>query len=188
MKIYQSFLTGIYKVFKVLLTIVFSVMTITITIQIFGRYLFGKGWAWTDEVARYGNFILVYMGAPLVLFKNDHIFVNALDGFVPQKSIRWLNLVRMLIVTVYTGFMTFYSPVAVKMGMTSVSANTGLPMWIIYLVFPAAFALMFLYALFNTLSYLLDRPLAFEGEVKDETEALLEEMKNFENDEKEDQK
>ena len=158
MKQYEKLLSGLYKILKVLLTVTFMVMTAALTIQIFARYLFKKGWPWTDEVARYGCFLCVYIGASLALFTNDHIHVNFLEGITPKGTHRWLRFARMLIVTVYSAFMVAYGPKVIALGRTSVSPNMGIPMHLVYMIFPVSFALVFLYALFNTLCYLLGYP------------------------------
>lgn len=176
MKIYQNILSAIYKVLKVLLIIVFSAVTITVAIQIFSRYLFGKGWPWTDEVARYGNVLCVFLGASLVMYHNDHIFVNFLDGFISKRAARWVNFTRMLIVTVFSAIMTFISPKAIRMGAISVSANIGIPMKFVYAIFLVSFGLLFFYSLFNVLCYLLNYPLPYAKKTEsEEMETLLQE-------------
>jgi len=139
-------LEKINKVFsiilKVIMVLLFAWMIIAVTMQVFGRYIFNTGFPWTEETARYCMIWLVFLGAAYITINNDNIKVTAIEDLFKGVSKRIINIIQDIAALIFVSTILYYSFGAIKITMMSVSANTGLNMGIIYLVFPIAAILL----------------------------------------------
>jgi TRAP-type C4-dicarboxylate transport system permease small subunit len=69
----MNFLDGIIRKFMIIIT---GLMTLTIILQIFSRYIMKNPLPWTEELARYLMIWMVFMGASCVIKKWDNIYVD----------------------------------------------------------------------------------------------------------------
>jgi TRAP-type C4-dicarboxylate transport system permease small subunit len=139
----------VIKISKRIMIILMAVMVISMFLQVVTRYIFGTGIAWTEELARFSNVWLVFIGGSMLTFSDEHIKVTIFDGILNEKQMRVLQALRNIIFLVY-------SIIIIKVGLDSLnvvsrqtSPNMLIPMNYIYGVIPIGAVLMGIYLIFS---------------------------------------
>ena len=71
---------------------IFWLLGLTVFYQFVTRYVMNDSAAWTEEIARYLLVATVFVGAAIGVAKNNHIQVDFLYRFLPQRVGRALSL------------------------------------------------------------------------------------------------
>lgn len=66
-------------------TVIFVVMTILLTLQVISRYILGKSFTWTEELACIMFVWLIYLGVSGAVTKRKHLRIDALINVLPFK-------------------------------------------------------------------------------------------------------
>lgn len=83
------------------LILMMAVMTITIIIQVFLRYIFSFSFSWSEEVARYLMIWVAFLGGSLALKKGLHIGVELVVARLHQEVKRWVLLLSQLLIFLF---------------------------------------------------------------------------------------
>jgi TRAP-type C4-dicarboxylate transport system permease small subunit len=83
------------------LTVMMAVMTITIIIQVFLRYIFSYSLSWSEEVARYLMIWVAFLGGSLALKKGLHLGVELVVSRLHQGVKRWVLLFSQLLIFLF---------------------------------------------------------------------------------------
>jgi len=133
-----------------LLALIFACMTVVVFMQVVYRYVFNLPQAWGEDIAKLCIVWLTFLGACVVLKKEDHIFVPILlDRFSPRWQ-RVINLINNILIMVLLGMMVI---TGIKMSIISRGVLTpvfGIPMSYYHAAIPFCSGLMFLRYLFRT--------------------------------------
>lgn len=130
------------KIMKVVMIALFVWMTFALTVQVVARYVFSKGFVWTDESARYCMIWLIFIGATEIIFNGDHIKVTIIEDLLPGLGKKIIFLVQYLAGLVFSVVMAVYSFPQVKLAAKAVSSNMNINMGIVYGIFPVVTILM----------------------------------------------
>ena len=79
MQVLQKINKYISQILKVALIACFTYMTVVLSLQVFGRYLFHKGFSWTEETARYIMIWAVFLGAAYIALNLEHVKVSIIE-------------------------------------------------------------------------------------------------------------
>jgi TRAP-type C4-dicarboxylate transport system permease small subunit len=149
---------------------VFWVMTGSVFLQFFTRYVLNNSLAWTEEVAINALVVVVFLGAAMCVRLSRHIQVDVLYHYLPARAARGLailvDLVRIGFFAYAAYLMWRYVGIVAAERMVTVDLPRG-PVF--YAVF-AAFVLMALRAVQVFVGNLrrgysvLERPEAFDGQ------------------------
>lgn len=143
MQILQKINKYISQILKVALIACFTYMTVVLSLQVFGRYLFHKGFSWTEETARYIMIWAVFLGAAYIALNLEHVKVSIIEDLMKkQKHKQILELVQYIAGFIFVVIVLKYGFMQMTIAKLSKSANTGFSMMFPYLVFPVAFALL----------------------------------------------
>ena len=143
MQVLQKINKYISQILKVALIACFTYMTVVLSPQVFGRYLFHKGFSWTEETARYIMIWAVFLGAAYIALNLEHVKVSIIEDLMKkQKHKQILELVQHIAGFIFVVIVLKYGFMQMTIAKLSKSANTGLSMMFPYLVFPVAFALL----------------------------------------------
>lgn len=143
MKVLQRTNKMVSTALKIALVVCFAYMTITLSVQIFGRYFFKIGFSWTEETARYIMIWAVFLGAAYIALNLEHVKVSVLEDLLKrQRNKQILELIQHGAGLVFVVIVLKYGIMQMSIASLSKSANTGLSMVFPYLVFPVAFALL----------------------------------------------
>lgn len=136
------------SVFKVVLAAMLSVLVFTVGANVVGRFVFNSSLAWADELSRFVFIWVIFLGAALAYFRDEHISVNILEEKLPEKAAYALNLVRdLLVMTVIVVFL--WGSLGSLASFADSSAILGVPMRLVNGSFPVAAALMGLMCLYK---------------------------------------
>ena len=124
-----------------------AVMTTVVFSQVLARYLFNASLSWSEEMARFAFVWLSFMGAAILVRRDEHIRVTMLADMLPD---RYWGFARAL---EYLGVLTcLYFFVIGGLSLTSaewsqLAPATQIPMGWVYLIIPVASLLMLLWTL-----------------------------------------
>lgn len=138
----------------ILLCMVTSLMFIFVNIVL--RYLFGGGFVYAEEFARYTMVLLVYMGVSQAIKKGAMIKVDILSVAIPKLQVPLdiiSNILSLVVAVILIKYGYEFTKWQHMTGQTSIAM--GLPMWIAYAVVPAGGVLMFVRYTVSTLEILL---------------------------------
>ncbi|BCJ86764.1 TRAP transporter small permease [Effusibacillus dendaii] len=102
------------------------------------RYVFNSPTTWVNEISTMFVVWGVLLGLSLGLRDNHHISVDILYEFLPGKVRRLIDFIANLAGLVFCLFFTYNGIILVGRGIKSsqVSIETGIPIWVYYLVVP----------------------------------------------------
>lgn len=130
------------KIMKVVMIVLFVWMTFALTVQVVARYVFSKGFVWTDESARYCMIWLIFIGATEILFNGEHIKVTVVEDLTRGIGKKIVLLIQEIAGLGFSVVMAMYSFPQVKLAAKAVSSNMNINMGIVYGIFPVVTILM----------------------------------------------
>lgn len=142
------------KIFKALMVVLMSVMVVSMFLQVVTRYALGKGFAWTEELSRFANVWMVFIGAAVLSFSDEHIQVTILDEMLKGNALKALKLFKALVFIIYSSLIVKVGIDTLSVVSKQTSPNMLVPMNYIYLVIPVGAALGILYSLRHILAVL----------------------------------
>lgn len=121
---------------------VFWLLTLTVFVQFFTRYVLNDSLAWTEEVARYLLICLTFLGAAVAVRRNSHIHVEFLYRYLPRGAARPLSTAVDLIRIAFFAVCTIIAFKLVGIMHHQQMASVDWPMSWMYAVVFLGFALM----------------------------------------------
>lgn len=132
----QDFLSKIEKVYNSVLIILTIAMFVTVTYNVFMRFVINKSVGWADELSRFLFIWMSFLGAVLAYRYDEHVGLNFVVDKIKNQSIRRIIAVfRQVLVIILLGFLAWYGYLASTTVM-NVSPALSIPMSIIYLIVP----------------------------------------------------
>ena len=127
-------------------------MVITVTWQVFSRYVLNDPSSFTEELSRYLMVWLGLLGASYLFGKKGHLAITLLADNIPAK----LNVALQLIINL---LVLFFASIAMIRGgsqligrtMEQFSPALHLPMGYVYCILPVSGCLIILYVIMNML-------------------------------------
>lgn len=119
--------------------ILFVVMTITYSTQVFLRYVVGTGVKWTEELTRYADIWAIMIGFAMIAKRRNHINVSVLEESLRGKNKAWLIVVQQVISLVIFAAMFVISFRLIKLAGRQLTTNMRIPKRWVYWIFPPAF-------------------------------------------------
>jgi TRAP-type C4-dicarboxylate transport system permease small subunit len=100
----KKFLDTLFRGVEILIAFFLAVMIILVFMNVVFRYLFSKGFAWSEEIARLCFIYLVYLGSIGAMRDNQHLIIDSVLSRVPlvaqkiiyfmvQAAIIWLMVI-----------------------------------------------------------------------------------------------
>ncbi len=138
----QRFFEHLESIYNTILIVLISSMFITVTYNVFMRFVINQSVGWADELSRFLFIWTSFIGA-VIAFKNDeHVglsFVVDKIKSIPVK--RGIAIIRQLLVNMLLGFLAWFGYQASTTVM-NVSPALSIPMASIYLIVPVCGLLM----------------------------------------------
>ena len=144
MKILKNLGRRLNLVEEILVSLLLLAMIFLASLQIFMRILFDSGFVWADPLLRHLVLWAGMLGAALATKHGKHITIDVFSHFLPDRGALWLHLVLNLFAAVVCGFLTWAAFLFIKNELAFGSGRilVGIPVWVLNLIFPFAFALM----------------------------------------------
>ncbi len=126
-------LESLYNSLLILLTVS---MFLTVTYNVFMRFVINQSVGWADELSRFLFIWTAFLGA-VITFKNDeHVGLNFLVEKIESRSIRRLMAIfRFILINILLGFITWYGYQA-SLTVMNVSPALSIPMSFVYMIVP----------------------------------------------------
>jgi TRAP-type C4-dicarboxylate transport system permease small subunit len=131
-------LDGYYRVLRILLTVLMTMLIVPVTLQILSRYTgLIPRYIWTEEIARFCFIWIVMIGAMIAVRDGTHFDVDVLPkgSAKVEAGLRLFTHLAMLLVALI--FVTYGYQFA-QFGAIQHSEIAGLPMLTIYIAWPLA--------------------------------------------------
>lgn len=145
---YIEHFRSVYKILDgiriVLITIIFSFVILAGATEIFLRFMPGlKSFPWIDEILRYMNIWLVFLGASIAVKEGSHLVMEFLvHKLLPARGIAVLSRITMTITLVTLGII-FYVGLKRTLSMTHVIIQAfPITISLFYLAIPIGCAYM----------------------------------------------
>jgi TRAP-type C4-dicarboxylate transport system permease small subunit len=78
-----KFLNALFKGIEILISVMLAVMIVLLFMNVVLRYLFSKGFAWSEEIARLCFIYLVYLGSIGAMRDNRHLLIESVLVRIP---------------------------------------------------------------------------------------------------------
>jgi len=127
--------------------LLFAVMTITYSVQVFLRFVVGTGLKWTEELTRYADIWAIMIGFVMIAKRRNHINVSVLEEILRGKNKARLIVVQQVISLVIFAVMFFISFRLIELAGGQLTTNMRIPKRWVYWIYPPAFG-MFVFQTF----------------------------------------
>jgi len=94
------------KAVRYALIVMMAVMTMTIIIQVFLRYLFSFSLSWSEEVARYLMIWVAFLGASLALKQGLHLGVEIVISRINRDARKGILLLSQISIFIFLIYLT----------------------------------------------------------------------------------
>ncbi|MBF7055104.1 TRAP transporter small permease, partial [Halomonas sp. KAO] len=113
------------------------VMLISISYQVFARYVLGSPTFWSEELARFLIVWLTMLGSASLMKERDgHISVEYVADKLPMKIGFVVGFIRDLLTIAMCGLLGYYGAKLVEVGARTSSSGMQVPMSFPYLAIP----------------------------------------------------
>ncbi|MSQ20489.1 MAG: TRAP transporter small permease [Betaproteobacteria bacterium] len=147
----KRFIDSILAVVRVVIGTILILSMVLICANAFGRYVLFKPIIWAEEVLGYALVWIVYLGAVLVTWDQNHLKMDLLSKMLTGWSRRVCDIAA-VVLFVAAGALIIYQSVTSIASFTHTSLVAGIPMSWLHMIIPASFALMILCVLARTFS------------------------------------
>lgn len=88
--------------------ITFLYITVILTVQVVGRYIFGHSWAWIEETSVIGFVIMIYCGVSGAVTTRQNMRIDMVLTIVPFMTKKVLMILDTIIHAVFSGWLAYY--------------------------------------------------------------------------------
>ena len=123
-------------------TLLLIVVTHLNLMQVVGRYVFGTGFSWTEELMRYLMVWLMMLGSVACIFRAEHMAVETIETRVGPARAQLVKSALYSVAAIFCLFVLVYGwPLALR-NAAQVAPASGIPMIYPYLALPVGALLM----------------------------------------------
>ena len=142
-------MNGAFGLLERLLAIVFLAALCLSFGGVIGRYGFGRGLPWADEVQVYVIIAMTFLGAAVASWRNTHLRMDAVSARFSLRARAWTATGEAVFVLALSGLTAWQSTTYVLhlRGLDQRSDAAGIPLWLPHGCVAAGFALVTLVAL-----------------------------------------
>ena len=127
-----------------------------VLVQIFMRYVLEYPLSWTDELARILHVWIVFIGAYIALFKNEHVRVEYFMNSLPPTWQPRLELFVSLLCSIFSCTLAISAATAIGKLAKAKTAALGLPMPVVFAATFICSILMMFYLVVSIIKTLRD--------------------------------
>lgn len=138
---------------EILLILIFGMLVFDVLFQVFGRYILGTSFSWTEELARFSLIWLSILGAAYLNAKRAHLSMDFLYRKFSNANKKRVSLfievfifLFALIVMVIGGFNLVYT----TLHLEQLSGTLRVPLGYVYSILPLSGLLIMSFSVFHT--------------------------------------
>jgi TRAP-type C4-dicarboxylate transport system permease small subunit len=133
-------------------------LVITVTWQVFSRYVLNDPSSFTDELSRYTMIWLGLLGASYLFGKNKHLAITLLGDSISKRKNEILQFFINILVLFFVIFAMFKGGISLMARtMEQLSPALQLPMAYVYLILPVSAVVIVVYIMMNILEPILTK-------------------------------
>ncbi|MBS9721163.1 TRAP transporter small permease [Tianweitania sp. BSSL-BM11] len=125
-------LGALATVLRIVATCLLALMTCLIIAQVVGRNLLNSGMPWADELARFCGVALVFLCAPLLALRGQHVAVDMIPSMLPPTPRRIVAILVEAMVLTLSGFFLWGFYAFLGRAWKFATPTLGIPNWIYY--------------------------------------------------------
>ena len=158
------------KLLEISIVLITVIMIISMSMQVIGREIIGRGFSWTEELAVFSMFAIVFLGLILEVRHNTNISVTVLDNLLEKKpkAFFFLKLFQNIGILLFGAYITFYGLKAAYFVADQKSFNMLISMGIMYGFVPFAGMFIVLLSLASIIKLCKQGPQHIEREAESE--------------------
>ncbi|NLS13764.1 TRAP transporter small permease [Vibrio sp. SM6] len=143
---------GIDQVVLAVCSLAILTLVVTVTWQVFSRYVLNDPSSFTDELARYTMIWFGLLGASYLFGKNGHLAITLFISAVSEPLKKWAYLMINIVSLLFINLAMIKGGIQlIGRTMQQFSPALQMPMAYVYLILPIAGVLMSVYIIINTL-------------------------------------
>ena len=123
-----------------------------IMLQTVAREIFVAGLPWADELARYAGLAIIFLAAPMLLLRGEHVTVDMLLGMMPDRARRVVTLGNEVLMVVFGAMYLIAGWQFMQRAARFSTPALGMPNLLFYLPAALGMALMLLVAIDRALA------------------------------------
>jgi TRAP-type C4-dicarboxylate transport system permease small subunit len=135
---------------------------VIVFVNVFFRYFLHIGLGWSEELARYLQVWMTFLGATVAVKRWAHFQLTIVDQFIPRAARRFTRLFAIFVVMLLAAIMIKHGIDITRVTWNQASPVLGWPIGYLYLMAPVSGVLMEIYAVRHLVS-------AWHGEPDDPT-------------------
>lgn len=147
----KKFKDIVVKIFVLLAIICFSIMLVSTTVQVIGRYVFQNSPMWTEELARYMFVASAMCGAVVAMDRGAHMEVDILTVQMKGHVKKTVKIFTQVVVLITCGFIIYLGFQLAAKTFSQPSPSLHLPMGLVYGAIPVGCLGMFIVVAENML-------------------------------------
>lgn len=125
-------LDALFRAVEILIAVFLAVMIFLVFMNVVFRYLFSRGFAWSEEVARLCFIYLVYLGAIGAARDNRHLLVESVLSRVPEAAQKIIYLAVQCVIIWLMALLASGSFALAKQNLKDSMVATGYPVFLIH--------------------------------------------------------
>jgi TRAP-type transport system small permease protein len=137
---------SLHKVASLGVLISFTAMILTVTLQIFSRFLLDSSPSWTEEAARAFFIYTIAFGVGAGIQNGSFVRLELIHRYLKARHIQLLDATVWALVVIFTGTISYYAWLFLQFGFNEKSPAMEIPM---AFVFAGMFILMILMFIFS---------------------------------------
>lgn len=146
MKTLNRFCDVLESFCKILIVLIFIVITFSAFMQVFSRNLMSGSMKWTDELCRFCLVWLAFMSAAIGVRKNAHLAIDVVVNLLPGPAQRFLAKICFVCIAAFGGLLLHQGGVLSSNTINQLSTVLGIRMGLIYLAMPISGFFMLVFA------------------------------------------
>ena len=128
----NKIINGLFKGIEAVIAIFLAVMITLVFANVVLRYLFSKGFAWSEEIARLSFIYLVYLGSIEAAKDNRHLFIDSVLVKLPDNIQKIVYLLIQAVIIYLMYLVTFGSFGLMLQNLHDKWVATQFPIWGVY--------------------------------------------------------
>ena len=116
--------------------LLFSVMMISVLVQVGGRYVFNYSIAQASEIATFSQIWLVLLGSGVAVARGQHVAIDMLPAKLPLPAARVALVAIALVIATFLAVLAYGSLPLLRMGEFQSSPALRVPMKYVYICLP----------------------------------------------------
>ncbi|MCF2665104.1 TRAP transporter small permease [Oscillibacter valericigenes] len=111
-------------------------LTIIVFTDVILRYIFKRGFAWTQEIATLMLVWFSLIGMAIGVLEKIHISIEMFTSKLPDKALSVLESINHLLIAVFGGCMVYFGLIIMNMTKMSTLPATKMPSSVLYVILP----------------------------------------------------